>query len=522
MRLPLLPFCSSLWMAGAAALLGGVALGAMPAAGQSIPREQTMIVSGAGAVASVDPVRAVYFQTNRVTSRTYSALVTYDKDLNVIGDLASDFKVADDVRSIQFTLRDAVFHDGTPVTPADVAYSLDRYVRIGSGIAVYLTAYDRTEVTGDKTLVIHLKKPSSLFLTALSKVFILNSKLVAANAGSDDAQGWLQNNDAGSGPYQMTGVNQKDITLVWFDKHWEKRGRMAQSIIFRRSDESATMREELRTGAIDASLSIIENDLDMLEKEKGVVSVAYGRRPSVNGVVFNTRVGPTADAKVREAITLAYDYAGAFKGIHKEKGYMPAGPLPDTLSCRPDFAAPVQNLEKARALLAEAGQKDLTLTMRFQPAFKEQVAQATLLQSNLAEIGVTLNLEPIAFPNYLAMLADPNQIPQMMLLGDSALFPDVGVYLQSTYASTAIGTNKSGYANPELDALLDKAAASGDQTERCDLYKKAQQIIDADHVFMPMFWAGINVVFRSDRMADPLANAVGYNYAPILFEGLKD
>jgi peptide/nickel transport system substrate-binding protein len=346
--------------------------------------------------------------------------------------------------------------------------------------------------------------------------------LVAANAGADDAQTWLQANDAGGGPYTLAGLNQKEVALVWFDKYWEPRGKMAQSLIFRRNDESATMREELRVGTIDGSLSVLENDLDILEKEKGVVGVAYGRRPSVNGVFFNTRVGPTANPKVREAITLAYDYPGGFKGIHKSKGSMPAGPLPDTLTCRPDFKAPAQDLEKAKALLAESGEKDLTLTMRFQPAFKEQVAQATLLQSNLAEIGVKLNLEPIAFPNYLAMLADPNQIPQMMLLGDSALFPDVGVYLQTTYYSTAKGTNKSGYANPELDALLEKAIASGNANERCDLYKKAQQIIDADHVFMPMYWAGVNFAYRSDRMADPLTNAIGYNYAPIRFESLKD
>ncbi len=520
MRFSTLLLRAPLHLASATVLIGAFA--ALPANGQTIPREQTMIVSGAGAVASVDPLRAIYFQTNRVTSRTYSALVTYDKDLNVIGDLAQDFKVADDVRSISFTLRDAVFHDGTPVTPEDVAYSIDRYVRLASGIAVYLVDYDRTEVTGDKTLTIHLKKPSSLFLTALSKVFILNSKLVAANAGSDDAQTWLQSNDAGSGPYRMTDLNQRDVTLVWFDDHWEKRGRMAQSIILRRNDESATMREELRNGTIDASLSIIENDLDILEQQKGVVGVAYGRRPSVNGVFFNVRVGPTADPKVREAITLAYDYPGAYKGIHKSKGFMPAGPLPDTLTCRPEFSAPAQDLEKAKALLAEAGQSDLTLTMRFQPAFKEQVLQATLLQSNLAEIGVKLELEPIAFPNYLAMLADPEQIPQMMLLGDSALFPDVGVYLQSTYASTAVGTNKSGYANPEVDGLLEKASASGSEEERCDLYKKAQEIIAADHVFMPMYWAGVNVAFRSDRMADPLVDAIGYNYAPIKFERLTD
>ncbi len=413
-------------MAAAATLALLAAVGAAPAA----DRQSTVIVAGAGSVNTLDPVASDYFQTNQITSRLYSPLITYDKDVNVVGDLASDYKVAADAKSIDFTLRaGAAFHDGTPVTAKDVAYTLDRIKRLAKGVAAYVSLYDSTAIADDTHFTVKLTVPSALFLTTLSRVYILNSKLVSANAGSDDAQSWLQSNDAGSGPYTLTADNGgNEITLDWFGKYYQPQGARPASLVFRREDESAPKRDELASGAIDVASNIIDRDLDVLAKAAGV-TVAYGRAPSVDGIYFNPGAGPVADVRVRQAIRLAYDYKGAMSGIHRNHGALPYGPLPDTLPCRPDCLVVSQDLDKAKALLAAAGQANLTLTLRFQPTFQEQVQEATLLQSNLKSIGVTLNLEPIAFPNYLAMLRDPAQIPQMMLLAENSLFPDPGVML---------------------------------------------------------------------------------------------
>eukprot|EP01035_Chromulina_nebulosa_P015741 gene15741-biopygen13413 len=114
-------------------MIGAVALSALLATGavDAADRANTVIVAGAGSVNTLDPIASNYFQTNDLTSRIYSPLITYDPKLNVIGALASEFEVAPDAQSIKFTIRDgAKFHDGTPVTSKDVVYSLDRIKRL--------------------------------------------------------------------------------------------------------------------------------------------------------------------------------------------------------------------------------------------------------------------------------------------------------------------------------------------------------------------------------------------------------
>jgi peptide/nickel transport system substrate-binding protein len=501
---------------GAVALCALLATGAVYAA----ERVDTVIVSGAGSVNTLDPIASNYFQTNDLTSRIYSPLITYDTDLNVVGDLASEYTVAEDAQSISFTLREgAVFHDGTPVTSKDVAYSLDRIKRLATGVASYIGIYDSTEIIDDSHFTIKLTQPSSLFLTSLSRIYIINSALAEANAGADDSQAWLAANDAGSGPYALTSINGNDITIDWSQTYWADREDRPLSFVFRRVDESAPKRDELRLGNIDVGKNIQQRDLDMIENEPGV-SVVYGTAPTVHGVYFNTQVGPTADPRVRRAIRLAYDYEGAFAGIHRGKGSLPAGQLPDALPCKPELPVVARDVEGAKALLAEAGQSNLTLTLRFQPAFEEQVQQATLMQSNLAEIGVTLNLEPIAFPNYLQMLQDPAQIPQMMLLGENSLFPDPGVFLTTTFMTGKVGTNRSGYSNGQVDELLNTAIATADANARCDLYEQAQVILEEDSPFMPIWYAGSYAAYRSDRLVNPLEDQVNGNFKPLAYSML--
>lgn len=500
-----------------AGLAGVVALGSL-LSGSAVfaaDRANTVIVSGAGSVNTLDPIASNYFQTNDLTSRTYSPLITYDLDLNVVGDVAAEYKVADDAQSIAFTLREgAKFHDGTPVTAKDVAYTLDRIKRLATGVASYIDIYDSTEVTDDTHFTIKLTKPSALFLTSLSRIYIINSALAEANAGSDDSQAWLAANDAGSGPYKLTSINGNDITIDWADTYWVERGARPMSFVFRRVDESAPKRDELRIGNIDVAKNVQQRDLDMLANEPGV-AVVYGSAPTVHGIYFNTTTGPTADPKVRKAIRLAYDYEGAFAGIHRGKGSLPSGQLPDALPCKPELPVVARDVEGAKALLAEAGQSNLTLTLRFQPAFEEQVQQATLLQSNLKDIGVTLNLEPIAFPNYLQMLQDPAQIPQMMLLGENSLFPDPGVFLTKTFMTGATGTNRSGYSNPKVDEILNTAIGTADADARCELYKEAQVVLEQDSPFMPIWYAGAYAAYRADRLANPIEGVVNGNFKPL-------
>ncbi|MGB8416941.1 ABC transporter substrate-binding protein [Paraburkholderia sp.] len=492
-----------------------IALAGQAGAQSKFDRSKTVIFANGGVVATLDPMRTDYAQTSFVASTLYDTLVTYDDSGKLLGRLAVSFALANDSKSITIQLRSGiVFHDGSPVTTQDVAYTLDRLKRLGLGIASQIDGYDRTTIHDARNLTIQLTRPDSLFLGALSKVYILEAKLVAANAGSDDAQGWLQSHDAGSGPFIFSGRRNADVVVSQFPGYWNKTAGRPEQIVFRRIDEGATQRDELRAGNVDLSvLGMGYRDAALLDEE-GLVKDAKLKPDLQTNIIFNTRTGPTADPRVRRAIRLAYDYKGGLAGIRQGNGVIANGPLPATMSCRPNLAAAHRDLAEARRLLAVAGVSNLQLTMRFQPTVEVQRLEATLLQSNLAEIGVQLKLEPISFAAYLASVARFDSIPQMMLLDDFAQFPDPGSILLRGYRSDAVGTNRGGYANPKVDALLDAAMAASNPAQRCELYKQVQTIIDNDSVIMPLYTVGRPVTYRPQQIVIPEVSKVVFPLAP--------
>jgi peptide/nickel transport system substrate-binding protein len=500
-----------------AALLCGSMLVAMAGSAMAADRAHTVIHADLGQVSTLDPIRSDYYQTWDTTSRVYSPLVAFDGKYNIIGDLAADYSVAPDAKSVTFTLRDAKFHDGAPVTTKDVVYTFDRLKRLGVGAASFTKLVDGIDVKDDKTFTIRLSAPSALFLGGLTKVSILNSALVEKNVGSDDAQAWLAVHDAGSGPYTLTSFDGSQSVLDWFPGYFEERGARPPSLIFRRIDESSTRRDELVAGNVDVLLSLEERDLAAFNSQPDI-SISIAPPTTIEGIYFNAHSGPTADPRVRQAIRLAYDYKGALKGIHGGRGKIPNGPLPSGLACRPDLPEAIQDLEKAKQLLADAGQQNLVLTLNFQPVFQEQAKMATLLQSNLQDIGVTLNLEPIAFPNYLERMKDPKQIPQLMMMLENSQLPDPASFLSMTYATAALGsTNRAGYSNPKVDELLAKASITTDPEKRCEIDKEVQTILDGDAVFMGMFMPDMEVPYRSSTMVDPQEGQPDLHYGPLTF-----
>ncbi|MFN8678774.1 MAG: ABC transporter substrate-binding protein [Thermomicrobiales bacterium] len=455
---------------------------------QDDARKSTLIVAYNNTINSLDPVNADYQQSNLVEQAIYDTLVIYDTDANLVGRLAETFELSDDATAVAITLREGVtFHDGAPLTAKDVAYSLDRYMRLGKGVAQFLRGYSATEVKDDLNLTIKLDRPYSLFLGSLAKIYILNSALVEQQVGSDDAQGWLSSNGAGSGPFQLAGIDQSgNITVTRSDSYWDFDEGRPKTVVYRLIKEIPTQRDELLAGNLDVTSDMSAQDAKALEGAPGVqiLQAPFG---STELIYFNMVKGPTTDPAVRKAVRLAFDYAGAMEKIHGGAMVIADGPLPTTMACHPELPESAQNLEEAKKVLTDAGITDLSLEMFFQPAFHYQQQEAVLLQSNLQQIGVNLTLTPISFPDWLSMLADWNNIPQMFLMAEFAQLPDPGGMLVPYFMSTSVGTNRSGYSNPEVDELLNTALATGDAEARCSAYEEVQRIIDEDMVSVNMY-----------------------------------
>lgn len=463
---------------------------------------QGLVIGWTTVTNTLDPLHAEATQTNSPDALMYDRLVTYDKSGKVTAGLASEFALAADAKSLTLTLRSGVkFHDGTPLTANDVKFTLDRLHSLGQGIAGLVQNYQSTTVTDNQHLTITLKEPDTLFLGALSKVWILNSSLVTKNAGADQGQAWLATHEAGSGPYTLdSGSTPQLLQMTLFKDHWagDTAARPA-TVQFKQVESPPTLLSLMKSKSVDMAMNLAPQDVQGVT-EGGDVTVAKVPGLITMMIYFNTSTGPTSNPAVRKAIQLAYNYAEGRETIEGGYGVAVPGILPSGFACQPTFPERTQNLDEAKKLLADAGLSNLKLDLTYQPNKSDQKQQAALLQSDLAKIGVTLNLVPTTFPQYLASLKSFSSVPQMMLLTDAAAYPDPGAVLVPTYLSNRIGTNKAAFSDPAVDDLLNRAIRSSNEDDRCSLYKQAQQAIYDKAAALYMFATVSPVLYNAAKV----------------------
>jgi peptide/nickel transport system substrate-binding protein len=485
--LALLAACSGGGQTGQSAGGGGSATGGggeSAAEGGGGERENTLIIADNEPPQTFDPIQATNSTVDEVVIPAYDTLVDYDANNELGNRLAESYEVSEDGLSIDVTLREATFHDGSPVTSEDVAYTLDRIKELGVGVASELASYDSTEVTDDRTFTIRLSAPFAPFVPALSRVYILNSELVEQNRGQDFGQTWLASNDAGSGPYQLEEyVTNQQATFSRYEDYWGGFEGQAEQVVFRYLPEAATQRDALQRGEVDVAMDIATTDLQALESSDAVEIDRADTLVQLY-IFFNTQKGATADPRVREAVRLAYDYQAHVDQILAGNGSVAEGPLPAAMECHADIPPSEQDLERARALLEEAGQSDLSLTMTYLPVIEEHDRAGTLLQSALREIGVDLQLQGVTFPAYVDLIANVETTPDLGMIYAFPVYPDPNAVLFINFHSQFIGGgyNYAAYANPEVDALVQEAQQLTDLEERCPLYEQAQEIVEGDAV----------------------------------------
>ncbi|MGW5157132.1 ABC transporter substrate-binding protein [Nonomuraea wenchangensis] len=497
----------------AAAVAASLALtacggGGSAAGGGTDARKQTLIIAENEPPATFDPVQADNSTVDEVAVPAYDTLLRYEGS-ELSPSVATAWKFNDDGTALDVTLRDDVtFHDGAKLTAADVKYTLDRIARLGIGVASLVKAYDSTEVVDDTHATIRLKQPYAPFASALTRVYLLNSKLVTANAGGDDGQKWLASNDAGSGPYKLTGYTaNQEARFTRHDGYWGGFTNQAKDVVFRYLPQAATQKTALTSGDIDIAMDIAPTDWAGMESSGFTVDKAD---TNVQLYVFSKmKDSPLSNPKLREAISYAYDYDQHVSAILKGAGKKAVGVLPSGMTCFDSSTPqPARDVAKAKQILADAGLSGVKLTMTYLKATAEMEQAATLLQSNLAEIGVTLNLEAITYPQYVDRMKTNETTPDLGMIYGFPAYPDPDAVLYVQFHSTFInnGQNSGGYDNPEVDKLVEQGQRATGDSERCAAYGKAQQLIAADHYAINMANAQYVTVLRK--------GLTGYTYQP--------
>jgi len=422
---------------------------------------------------------------------------TYDGLLRVVGTppvpapgLAKSWKHSDDGLTYTFELDSAAkFHDGSPVKAKDVEYSFARLLRLKRGPAWMVSGIldeNSVKATGDMTVTMALKQPFAPLLSVLPWMFIVNSKLVEANKGSDDGQAYLLANIAGSGAFKMGRAKPGDLyELIRVKDDWHKGGNI-DAAIWKIVREAATTRLMLQRGEVHIALDLFAEDMEAL---KGVPHVVRIMKPDYRSfsIKMNTAKGPLADKNLRKAISYAYNYQAMLDAA--QPAQLMQGPLPTGMfGFDKDLKVYRQDMDKAKEYLAKSAHKDggLTLSLMYAAGYENEKRWALILLDSLKALNINLDIKPMVWPDIVAMAKSPDMMTDFYSIFESPNYADPDNTAYAGYDSARNGQWQNPvYKNPEVDKVIEEARAESNPEKRIALYKKFQQLVvdDAPDIF---------------------------------------
>lgn len=454
-------------------------------------------------------------------SNIFVSLVTISEDWQPEPYLAKSWEVSPDGLTYTFHLFEGtVFHDNTPVTSKDVAFSLGVSKKNHPFGPYMFGAVDHVETPDKYTAVIKLSKPHPALLVALSLPLmpILPEHVYGPHAGP------IRKNPAnihaiGSGPFKVQKyVAGKSFILERNDKFKILRsGRpYLDRIIGRKVNGNSAALIALKSGEIDSFFTADPQIIAKMQKYDSVKVISRGMSGvgSVDFIEFNLRKKYVKDVRVRQAIAYAIDREFITKRLHRGYTNVATGPIP---SGSPFYSKDVNmyrfNIEKANQILDDAGYKRGSNGMRFElnliymPAFDHaQKMVAEYMKPMLKKIGIKINLKaPADFMNWYTTLAKWEHdisTSNVFMWGD----PVIGTHrlFMSSNIRHQVWTNTCGYISKEVDQILNAAAVETDLDNRKQLYAKFQKVISEDLPYYFTIEDTLSVGYSKNLMDIPI------------------
>ena len=435
--------------------------------------EGGVIAAIAGEPDQLDPHKTSAYFSFEVLENVFDTLVEPDENLQMRPALAESWEVSDDELTWTFRLRPGVtFHDGSPLTAEDVAFSYNRIIDEELTNVDKFSAVTSVEAPDPATVVIRVDRPVPNMLTNLG-----GFKGMAIVSRRNVESGEIATHPVGTGPFAFANQRSGDsITLVANPDYWDGAPEIS-GVRFRFISEPSTALSALQAGEIDWTDSVPPQRVQQLRNDE---SITLAVEPSNDYwyLALNEAREPWNDVRVRQAIAYAIDrdaivQATSYGTAAKNQLAIPEGNPWYVPYDRYDEGG----LDKARELLDEAGVRPRNLDMLVTTDYPETVTAAQIVADNLAPLGITVNIRTVDFATWLDEQNKGNFDMLMMgWLGN--IDPDDFYYAQHHTDGTS---NAQKFSDPEVDRLLDAGRVETDRQARFDDYRRAATMI-ADQV----------------------------------------
>lgn len=437
-------------------------------------------------------------------SQIFASLVEINEKFEPIPYLAKSWEVSNDALTYTFHLVEgATFHDGKPVTSEDVAFSFEIVKKNHSFGPSMLGPVDRVETPDPHTAVFKLSNPHPALLLVLSPPLL---PILPKHVYNEKDHGPIRQNPAnlkpiGSGPFKLGEFKAGDyFILERYDKYFRPGQPYIDRMIARRIKDPnanfiALKKGDFHMASFNAGIRLKQiEDLKKMDHLK-VSPRGYEAIAAIYFLEFNLRKPQFKDVRVRQAIAYAIDKNFITKKLHFGYSKLATGPIHSSFKWYTDNVNKYNlNLDKANKLLDEAGfpKKEggirFSATIHWYPGEPDSMdTMAQYLKPQLKKIGIDIQLRPPAdFLSWYKAVAGWQHDMTMSNIFSYA-DPMIGVHrlYRCDNQKHVVWTNTSGYCNPKLDEIMEKASVEVDLAKRKALYAEFQQILTED---LPLIW----------------------------------
>lgn len=497
----------------------------IPAENPDASYGDAIVVSSIADARTLVPILASDASSSDICGMVFNGLVKYDKNINLIGDLAESWDILDGGMVIVFHLKKGVaWHDGFPFTSKDVEFTY-RKLTDPNVRTPYSGDFDRIlklEIPDDYTVKVTYKEPFTPGLSSWG-MWIMPEHILKNEDLNKTAFG---RRPIGTGPYKFkTWKTGEKIELVSNHGYFEGRPYIDR-YIYRVIPDDATVFLELQTRGVD--LSVLSPLQYTRQTNNSFFKEHYAKfkYPSFGFtyMAYNLSDPKFTDIRVRQAMNYAVNKQEIVDTIFFGLGRVTTGPyMMDSWAYNKDVKAAPYDLFRAKALLALAGWKDenrdgwlekdgkdFEFTLIVNQGNAERLRSAEMIQKYLKNAGIRMKIRVLEWSALINEFIDKRRFEAVLMGWFLSRDPDNYDIWHSS--KTREGEfNFIGYKNPEVDRLLEDGRRTFDQSERRAVYHRIHEIIYKEQPYM-FLYSGETLPIISKRFRNVEVSPIGIGY----------